>query len=65
LKQRERQQVPWAGVGLVFGAALGTLIAILFFDSIAIGAAIGAGLGLVVGAVVGQIIAGRTITGDD
>lgn len=39
-------------VGLVFGAAIGTLIAVLADFSLVVGAAGGASLGLIVGALV-------------
>lgn len=54
------QRSLWPGLGIVVGAGLGLLVAILFFDDqIALSAAIGAGIGIVVGAVATQLYASR------
>ena len=44
----------WAGIGLVFGAAIGALIFVFTKEPWHIGA--GAGVGLVVGAAIGSLI---------
>ena len=44
----------WAGIGLVFGAAIGALIFVFTKEPWHMGA--GAGVGLVVGAAIGSLI---------
>lgn len=48
-------EVGAVGMGLIVGAALGTIAATLFASDIGIGAAIGAGLGLTFGTIIAAI----------
>ena len=48
----QKPQYMYVGLGIIFGAAIGTVAGLLFFDgAIALGAAMGAGVGIVLGAI--------------
>lgn len=50
--QNPRSNYPWTALGVVFGAALGTVVGLLGAGGpgIAIGASVGAGIGVAIGA---------------
>jgi uncharacterized membrane protein len=48
----DRKKTSYTGLGIVFGASFGFIIALLFFDgNLGVGIAIGAAIGLVIGAI--------------
>ena len=48
----QKPQNLYVGLGIIFGAAIGTVVGLLFLDgAIALGAAMGAGVGIVLGAI--------------
>lgn len=53
-EKRAHSQVPFAGVGLVFGTAIGAGLSIIVTGNV-LWAGMGTGIGLVVGAIIDEI----------
>jgi uncharacterized membrane protein len=51
----EKNKVQFVGIGLIFGAAFGSIIGI-FFSQLPLFTAIGAGLGLITGSILDAIL---------
>lgn len=56
MDKKSNKRPPFAGIGLVFGVAIGGGVGIIL-NNIAIGAGIGAGLGIVFGAIIDSYLA--------
>ncbi len=55
MNQKEKKEYSkWAGVGLIFGVAIGSSLDFLFGEFTGITASAGAGLGIVFGAMIGH-----------
>ncbi|MBS3778055.1 MAG: hypothetical protein KGY50_02035 [Candidatus Thermoplasmatota archaeon] len=54
----EKNKVQYVGIGLIFGAAIGSIIGI-FMSELALSAAIGAGAGLIGGSILDAVLIKR------
>ena len=54
----ENNRVQYVGIGLIFGAAIGSIIGI-FTSQLALSAAIGAGVGLIGGSILDAVLTKR------